>query len=178
MALSLGRAAPAAAQARVSATLNTCLIAVVVLAVLCRCLLAVAEEGGKSLMATNDATKTAAYENYPNNALGRRSAPLAIASGVTLPMPVETGGFNEMGLEVRMSGAADADMAVNVYPVASDGQTGGVPLTPVSSTGPKFSTPNVFYFGTYDVSTQTRVVVSVKNNGAGAGNGIVDIQLN
>jgi hypothetical protein len=128
-------------------------------------------------MAANDNTKTAAYENYPNNPLARKSAPLALAGGVTLPMTVETGGFDELGLEVRMTGAVNGDLIVNVFPIASDGTVSAVSMTPISSTGPTFSAPNVYFFGTYDVSTQTRVVVSVKNNSASPQNGIVDMQL-
>jgi hypothetical protein len=129
-------------------------------------------------MATNDATKTAAYENYPNNPLGSRSAPLAIAGGVTLPMTIETGGYNELTLEVLMTGAADGDLVVNVFPISSLGTVSGVSIAPVSSTGPKFTTPNVYYTGLYDVSGHGRVQVSVKNNGSGAGNGVVDANLN
>jgi hypothetical protein len=128
-------------------------------------------------MATNDNTKTAAYENYPNNPLSRMSTPLAIAGGVTLPMVIETGGFNELNLEVYMTGAADGDLIVSVFPISSTGVVGGISLTPVSSSGPKYVAPNVSYIGLYDVTGHGRVQVTVKNNGGGAGNGVVDANL-
>lgn len=128
-------------------------------------------------MATNDNTKTAAYENYPNNPLGRKSAPLAIAPTVVLPMQVETGGYEEMALEVTMTGAADADLIVAVNPINSAGVVSGVALVPTTSSGPKFVAPNVYYSGMYDVSGHGRVQVTVKNNGAGAGNGVTDVTL-
>jgi len=129
-------------------------------------------------MASNDNTKTAAYENYPANRLGGGSkSAQSIATGASNTSPVETGGFDELGVEVRMTGAANGDLAVTVFPVDSTGAVSGVALAPISSTGPTFASPNVYFFGTYDISTQGRVVVSVKNNNAATQTAQIDYTL-
>lgn len=119
--------------------------------------------------------KTAAYENYPSNPLARNTKAVAsLATASTVSYPVETGGFEELGVEAKMSGAANGDLTISVFPVFSDGTTSAVALAPISSTGPTFSTPNVYFFGQYDVSTHGRVVIAFRNNNAGTQSGTLD----
>jgi hypothetical protein len=129
------------------------------------------------MMATNDNTKTAAYENYPNNPLTQRSAPIAIASGVTQTYPIECSGSEELSLEAMQTGTAAGDMVVSVFPVLSNGQQAAVALAPISFTGPTVGAPNVYYYARYDVSGQGRVAITVKNNNAAPANGTLDVKL-
>ena len=128
-------------------------------------------------MAANDNTKTAAYENYPNAPLARSSKPLSIATGASQTIPVDAGSYDEMGIEAKMTGTAAGDLAVSVFPVMSDGTVSAVALNPISSTGPTVSAPNVYYYANYDISSHTRVVISVKNNNAATQTGTIDYQL-
>jgi hypothetical protein len=65
-----------------------------------------------------------------------------------------------------MTGAANGDLGVSVFPVYSDGTVGTVSLTPLQVTGPTFAGSTVQYTGNYDVSGYDRVRIAVKNNNA------------
>lgn len=120
-------------------------------------------------MATNDNTKTAAYENYPANSLTRGSlAPASVTNGTFIQSTVQTADFDELTIEARLTaGAADADMKVEVFPVDSLGNVLLAPQPPTQSVGPKFDgTTATTYWGIFDVSGQQAVAVRITNNAA------------
>src|SRR5262245_44811426 len=128
-------------------------------------------------MAANDNTKTAAYENYPQNLLTKGSSPSAgvgpVTSGPYVATQLSTADFNELNLEVDLiGGAADADLAVVVYPIDAWGNVMPVALPPQSSVGPKYvaASSGVFYQAIYDVSGQNSVQLRFTNNNAAAKN--------
>lgn len=120
-------------------------------------------------MAANDNTKTAAYENYPNNPLMSASKSFAGATtGTQQSTPVEVMGADELTVEAKLATATAAgDLAVSVYGLFSDGSVAPVALVPIRSTGPTLSGGVSYYTAQYDVSGHTRVsVVCVNNNAA------------
>src|SRR5262252_8712049 len=121
-------------------------------------------------MAANDNTKTAAYENYPANRLTGGSLPsTSVTNGTYISQQISTADFDELTIEARMaSGAADADMKVEVFPVDSAGITYVLALPPTQSAGPKYdaSSSAVTYWGVFDVSGQNKVEVRITNNAA------------
>jgi hypothetical protein len=127
-------------------------------------------------MAANDTTKTAAYENYPQNLLSRGSSPQAgvpVTTGTYVAQRVNTQDFNELLVEADLiGGAADGDLTVVVFPVDMWGVVMPVALTPINSTGPKFNAAGsgVFYQAIFDVSGQNAVEIRATNNNAATKN--------
>jgi len=128
-------------------------------------------------MAANDNTKTAAYENYPQNLLTKGSSPQAgvgpITTGTYVATQISTADFNELNLEADLiGGAADGDLTVAVFPIDAWGNVMPVPLNSINATGPKYNGPasGVFYQGIFDVSGQNAVQIRFTNNNAAAKN--------
>lgn len=119
-------------------------------------------------MATNDNTKTAAYENYPNNPLMSGVKSFAGATtGTPNSTPVEVMGANELSVEAKLATAAAAgDLGVAVYDVFSDGTVSTVAIAPIRSTGPSLSGGTSYFTAQYDVTGHTRVVITCINNNA------------
>jgi hypothetical protein len=118
-------------------------------------------------MAANDNTKTAAYENYPQNLLTRGSlAPASVTNGTFIQSTVQTSDFDELTVEARLTtGAADADMKVEVFPVDSFGNVLIAAQPPTQSVGPKYDATSAAttFWGVFDVSGQQAVAVRITN---------------
>lgn len=115
-------------------------------------------------MATNDNTKTAAYENYPNNPLTFANLSQSVLGTVTVVRTVESGFADKLILDVVMTTDAAADLAVAVWPIGPDGVAINAPLTAAPVSGPTLNAGKVYFTGEYDVTTQERVQVRITNN--------------
>ena len=93
----------------------------------------------------------------------------SLATGASYIADVDTVGDNELSVTAEMTGAANGDLTVSVIPFKGDNVTPmtGVTLTPISSNGPTFASPNVSFNGLYDVSGYPKVRIAIKNNNAG-----------
>jgi hypothetical protein len=96
------------------------------------------------------------------------AVPLAAGASTTLDVLCE--GDSELTIMADMTGAANGDLTVGVFPFEADGVTvmANVGLTAIRSGGPTFGTGAVQYNGTYDVSGVDKVRIVVRNNNAGA----------
>jgi len=122
-------------------------------------------------MSTNDNTKTAAYENYPNNPLTQSGlSQTGVIAGTTPARIIETMWADKLIVDANLTGDAAGDLAVAVWPCANDGTPLNAPLAAVSSSGPTLIVGKVYFVGEYDVSAQDRVQVRCTNNDAAAQN--------
>jgi len=116
-------------------------------------------------MATNDNTKTAAYENYPNNPLTQVNGTQSLLGGGTIMVrTAECSWMDKMMLEAVMVTDGAADLAVAVWPVAADGTPINNPLVPLPTSGPTLVGGSVYFTGEYDVTAQDRVQIRITNN--------------
>jgi hypothetical protein len=90
----------------------------------------------------------------------------SLATGASYTQDVNVGGWDDLSIAAIMTGAANGDLVVSVFPIFPDGTVGAVSITPLQSTGPTYAAPNVQYTGNYDVSGYQKVRISVKNNNA------------
>jgi hypothetical protein len=98
-----------------------------------------------------------------------KAAGAAIGAGANLDKLIETSDYNTLVVEVDMSGAANADLVIEVSPVSEvNDEVYPILMPPVQSTGPTFVTSRVYYWGRFDVSAQNRVRLRIKNANAGA----------
>jgi hypothetical protein len=115
-------------------------------------------------VSANDNTKTAAYENYPNNPLTQASLSQLALGTTTVVRTLECNWMDKLVLEAVMTTDAAADMAVAVWPVGADGVSINNPLTASPTSGPTLVGGKVYFTGEYDVTAQDRVQVRVTNN--------------
>lgn len=126
----------------------------------------------RSLISSLLRFKTAAYEGYElNSAPLTRGKGLAQAIGIAgiFTIDVLSGGDSELTVSVRMTGAANGDLAVRVGVFLADGTTiSNIGLTPIRSTGPTFGAGVVEYTATYDVGGIDKARIFISNLNAGA----------
>jgi len=81
-------------------------------------------------------------------------------------------GDDELVINLDLTGAADADLAPTVYVVDPGNPNMTVasltPLTAMVSSGPKFGSGHVTFWGRYDITALDAVRIDVKNANAGA----------
>lgn len=110
--------------------------------------------------------------NY--NALAGKLLTRAVATGIpinatngTYTTDVYTGGDDILTVEIDMTGAAGADLTVDVVPFQSDNvtiQQNQIP--PVRSDGPDLVTGHLYYVGQWDVQGYEKVRITVTNKNA------------
>lgn len=115
-------------------------------------------------MAANDNTKTAAYENYPNNPLTQASSTQNVPGTVTVVRTIECSWMDRLILEAVLTSDGAADLAVAVWPIGADGQPVNNPIAPNPSSGPTLVGGKVYFSGEYDITAQDRVQVRITNN--------------
>jgi hypothetical protein len=84
---------------------------------------------------------------------------------------ISCAGADELNVEVQMTGAVAADLAVDVFPYQADGVTVlPAPMQVISSpaTNPSFASGKCYFYSKYDVSGLDAVQIRIKNNNAGA----------
>lgn len=93
----------------------------------------------------------------------------AIGSGANNDSDIYTGGFDELTVEVDMTGAATGDLVATVLPFEGDNLTVmPIPLTAVRTVGPTLNAGHVYALIQYDVSGIDRVRFRINNANVGA----------
>src|SRR5262245_25746550 len=127
-------------------------------------------------MATNDTTKTAAYENYPANQLTRGNSPsggISMTAAQVYTVNLDIGTATRLDVEANLGpGAiANTDLILQVYPVDPQGNpiAVGIPggqIPSVAGRIPTLVSGTVQTWQVYDVTSQDRVQVRFTNNAA------------